>query len=200
METNQKQFLYRLYLVSAVLVFLGFGIGYKIFHIQYVDGNKYRKLAKNKTIQNFTIFPERGNIFSDDGSLLAASTTSFDIYFDAVTVSDANFSKYSKKLSEELSKTFNKSDEIFLNRLVFAKKNNKRYHLISRGVSIENINKIKQMPLFKMGGVRGGLIIEKKNSRDYPLNKIAERTIGYERMTNDDKFSGVGLSTHLVQN
>ena len=109
METNQKQFLYRLYLVSAVLVFLGFGIGYKIFHIQYVDGNKYRKLAKNKTIQNFTIFPERGNIFSDDGSLLAASTTSFDIYFDAVTVSDANFSKYSKKLSEELSKTFNKS-------------------------------------------------------------------------------------------
>ena len=41
------------------------------------------------------------------------------------------------------------------------------------------LNKIKQMPLFRMGGVRGGLIIEKKNSRDYPLNKIAERTIGY---------------------
>ncbi len=193
METNQKQFLYRLYLVASVLVFLGFGIGYKIFHIQYVDGNKYRKLAKNKTIQNFTIFPERGNIFSDDGSLLAASTTSFDIYFDAVTVSDANFSKYSKKLSEELSKTFNKSEEIFLDRLVFAKNNKKRYHLISRGVSIENLNKIKQMPLFEMGGVRGGLIIEKKNSRDYPLNKIAERTIGYERMIKDDNFSGVGL-------
>jgi cell division protein FtsI (penicillin-binding protein 3) len=49
------------------------------------------------------------------------------------------------------------------------------------------------MPLFKMGGVRGGLIIEKKNSRDYPLNKIAERTIGYERLTKDDNFSGVGL-------
>ena len=44
-----------------------------------------------------------------------------------------------------------------------------------------------------MGGVRGGLIIEKKNSRDYPLNKIAERTIGYERISQDDNFSGVGL-------
>ena len=32
-----------------------------------------------------------------------------------------------------------------------------------------------------------------KNSRDYPLNKIAERTIGYERLTKDDNFSGVGL-------
>ena len=185
METNQKQFLYRLYLVAGILVFLGFGIGYKIFHIQYVDGDNYRQLAKNKTIQNFTISPERGNIFSDDGSLLAASTTSFDIYFDAVTVSDNNFSKYSESL--------NKSKEFFLKRLVSAKKNNKRYQLIQRGVSIENLNKIKQMPLFRMGGVRGGLIIEKKNSRDYPLNKIAERTIGYERLTKDDNFSGVGL-------
>ena len=193
METNQKQFLYRLYLVAGILVFLGFGIGYKIFHIQYVDGDNYRKLAKNNTIQNFTISPERGNIFSDDGSLLAASTTSFDIYFDAVTVSDNNFSKYSNQLSEKLSESLNKSKEFFLKRLVSAKKNNKRYQLIQRGVSIENLNKIKQMPLFKMGGVRGGLIIEKKNSRDYPLNKIAERTIGYERLTKDDNFSGVGL-------
>ena len=193
METNQKQFLYRLYLVAGILVFLGFGIGYKIFHIQYVDGDNYRQLAKNKTIQNFTISPERGNIFSDDGSLLAASTTSFDIYFDAVTVSDNNFSKYSNQLSEKLSESLNKSKEFFLKRLVSAKKNNKRYQLIQRGVSIENLNKIKQMPLFKMGGVRGGLIIEKKNSRDYPLNKIAERTIGYERLTKDDNFSGVGL-------
>jgi len=125
--------------------------------------------------------------------LLAASTISFDIYFDAVTVSDANFSKYSKELSKELSKTFNKSEKTFLDRLNFAKNNNKRYHLINRGVSIENLNKIRQMPLFKMGGVRGGLIIEKKNSRDYPLNKIAERTIGYERISQDDNFSGVGL-------
>ena len=193
METNQKQFLYRLYLVAGILVFLGFGIGYKIFHIQYVDGDNYRQLAKNKTIQNFTISPERGNIFSDDGSLLAASTTSFDIYFDAVTVSDNNFSKYSNQLSEKLSESLNKSKEFFLKRLVSAKKNNKRYQLIQRGVSIENLNKIKQMPLFRMGGVRGGLIIEKKNSRDYPLNKIAERTIGYERLTKDDNFSGVGL-------
>ncbi len=31
METNQKQFLYRLYLVASVLIVLGLGIGYKIF-------------------------------------------------------------------------------------------------------------------------------------------------------------------------
>ena len=114
METNQKQFLYRLYLVAGVLVFLGLGIGYKIFHIQYVDGNDYRKIAKNNTLQNFTISPERGNIFSDDGSLLAASTISFDIYFDAVTVSDANFSNIQKNFQKNFQKLLINQKKLFL--------------------------------------------------------------------------------------
>ncbi len=193
METNQKQFLYRLYLVASVLIVLGLGIGYKIFHIQYIEGDNYRQLAKNKTIQNFTITPERGNIFSDDGSLLAASSTSYDIYFDAVTVSNSNFLNYSRPLAKNLSFLFENDEEFYYNKLNSAKEKNKRYFLIQRNISVEELNKIKKMPLFKLGGVRGGLIIEKKNSRDYPLNKIAERTIGRERKISDNKFIGVGL-------
>ena len=193
METNQKQFLYRLYFVASVLIVLGLGIGYKVFHIQYIDGNNYRLLAKNKTIQNITVSPERGNIFSDDGSLLAASTISYDIFFDGVTVSNSNFAKFSTSLAKDLSVLLEKDYDFFHDKLSYAKKNSKRYYLIQRNVSVEDLNKIKKMPLFKLGGVRGGLIVEKKNSRDYPLNKIAERTIGRERKVKGDKFSGVGL-------
>ncbi len=193
METNQKQFLYRLYFVASVLIVLGLGIGYKVFHIQYIDGNNYRLLAKNKTIQNITVSPERGNIFSDDGSLLAASTISYDIFFDGVTVSNSNFAKFSTSLAKDLSVLLEKDYDFFHDKLSYAKKNSKRYYLIQRNVSVKDLNKIKKMPLFKLGGVRGGLIVEKKNSRDYPLNKIAERTIGRERKVKGDKFSGVGL-------
>ena len=193
METNQKQFLYRLYFVASLLIVLGLGIGYKVFHIQYIDGNNYRLLAKNKTIQNITVSPERGNIFSDDGSLLAASTISYDIFFDGVTVSNSNFAKFSTSLAKDLSVLLEKDYDFFHDKLSYAKKNGKRYYLIQRNVSVEDLNKIKKMPLFRLGGVRGGLIVEKKNSRDYPLNKIAERTIGRERKVKGDKFSGVGL-------
>ena len=193
METNQKQFLYRLYFVASILIVLGLGIGYKVFHIQYIDGNNYRLLAKNKTIQNITVSPERGNIFSDDGSLLAASTISYDIFFDGGTVSNSNFAKFSTLLAKDLSVLLEKDYDFFHDKLSYAKKNSKRYYLIQRNVSVEDLNKIKKMPLFKLGGVRGGLIVEKKNSRDYPLNKIAERTIGRERKVKGDKFSGVGL-------
>jgi cell division protein FtsI (penicillin-binding protein 3) len=161
MLTNQKQFLYRLYFVASVLVVLGLGIGYKIFNIQFLEGEKFRNLAKEKAIQNFIISPKRGNIYSDDGSLLASSTSNYDIYFDAVTVSRKNFNKYINPLSISLSEKFNKSIEHYKNSLNNSKKINKRYHLIARNISINVLNDIKKMPLFKLGGVKGGLIIEK---------------------------------------
>ena len=193
MLTNQKQFLYRLYFVASVLVVLGLGIGYRIFHIQFIEGEKYRKIAKEKTVQSFTISPKRGSIYSDDGSLLASSSITYDIYFDAVTVSNKDFNEYINSLSEALSETLDKSHDFYLNSLNKAKKLNRRYHLIARNISINELNEIKKMPLFKKGGVKGGLIVEKKNSREYPLNKIAERTIGYERKNNNNEYGGVGL-------
>ena len=182
MLTNQKQFLYRLYFVASILVVLGLGIGYKIFHIQFIEGDKYRKIAIEKTIQSFKITPKRGNIYSYDGSLLASSSTSYDVFFDAVTVSKNNFDKNISQLSKALSQTLNKPYEYYLNSFNIAKNQSRRYHLIARNISINQLNEIKKMPLFKLGGVKGGLIVEKKNSREYPLNKIAERTIGYERI------------------
>ena len=193
MLTNQKQFLYRLYFVASILVVLGLGIGYKIFHIQFIEGDKYRKIAIEKTIQSFKITPKRGSIYSYDGSLLASSSTSYDIFFDAVTVSENNFDKNINQLSKSLSQTLNKPYEYYLNSFSIAKNQNRRYHLIARNISINQLNEIKKMPLFKLGGVRGGLIVEKKNSREYPLNKIAERTIGYERINKNNEFKGVGL-------
>ena len=112
MLTNQKQFLYRLYFVASILVVLALGIGYKIFDIQFLNGDKFRNLAKAKSIQNFIISPKRGNIYSDDGSLLASSSTNYDIYFDAVTVSNKNFNKYIVPLSNALSQKLSKSQEL----------------------------------------------------------------------------------------
>lgn len=48
-------------------------------------------MAEESTIKNFVIQPNRGNLYSDDGSLLATSVTRYDIRFDAVTVSVKNF-------------------------------------------------------------------------------------------------------------
>jgi len=191
MENNN--FLWRLYLVSTVMLMFGLGIGYKLFHLQFIDGDKYRKIAEEKTLKSFVVNSSRGNIFSEDGSLLATSTTKFDVFFDSKTVPNQIFKSEIQSLSIELSKILGDDDLKWLNYFREAKNNNNRYLPIIKNIDLDKVNNFKKLPIFKYGSIKGGLIIEKKIKREYPLGKVAERTIGYEKIDKDGNYWGVGL-------
>ena len=191
MENNN--FLWRLYLVSTVMLIFGIGIGYKLFHLQFIDGDKYRKIAEEKTLKSFVVNSSRGNISSEDGSLLATSTTKFDVFFDSKTVPNHIFSSEIQSLSIELSKILGDDDVKWLNNFREAKNNNNRYLPIIKNIDLDKVNEFKKLPIFKYGSIKGGLIIEKKIKREYPLGKVAERTIGYEKIDKDGDYWGVGL-------
>ena len=191
MENNN--FLWRLYLVSTVMLIFGIGIGYKLFHLQFIDGDKYRKIAEEKTLKSFVVNSSRGNIFSEDGSLLATSTTKFDVFFDSKTVPNHIFNSEIQSLSIELSKILGDDDVKWLNNFREAKNNNNRYLPIIKNIDLDKVNEFKKLPIFKYGSIKGGLIIEKKIKREYPLGKVAERTIGYEKIDKDGDYWGVGL-------
>ena len=94
-----------------------------------------------------------------------------------------------KKISK-----FKKSNSNYeCTRIKKARKNNNRYLNLFRNVDIKSLGKIKRFPILKYGSIKGGLIIENKISREYPFGKIAERTIGYERIDENGNFRGVGL-------
>ena len=191
MENNN--FLWRLYLVSTVMLMFGLGIGYKLFHLQFIEGDKYRKIAEEKTLKSFVVNSSRGNIFSEDGSLLATSTTKFDVFFDSKTVPNHIFNSEIQSLSIELSKILGDDDVKWLNNFREAKNNNNRYLPIIKNIDLDKVNEFKKLPIFKYGSIKGGLIIEKKIKREYPLGKVAERTIGYEKIDKDGDYWGVGL-------
>ena len=191
MENNN--FLWRLYLVSTVMLMFGLGIGYKLFHLQFIDGDKYRKIAEEKTLKSFVVNSSRGNIFSEDGSLLATSTTKFDVFFDSKTVPNHIFNSEIQSLSIKLSKILGDDDVKWLNNFREAKNNNNRYLPIIKNIDLDKVNEFKKLPIFKYGSIKGGLIIEKKIKREYPLGKVAERTIGYEKIGKDGDYWGVGL-------
>jgi cell division protein FtsI (penicillin-binding protein 3) len=48
-------------------------VGIKVFELQYIKGDKYKKLAEVSTIKNDTIFANKGNVYAADGNLLATS-------------------------------------------------------------------------------------------------------------------------------
>jgi len=190
---NKSKFLLRLYFISTILLVFGIGIGYKLFYLQFVEGDKYRKIAEDKTLKNFVVNSVRGNIFSDDGSLLATSTTKYDIFFDSKTVANNVFESELMELSEQLSKYSDKDNQYWYEYLNNGKRENKRYLPLLKNISRDKVEKIKNFPILKYGSIKGGLIVESKIKREYPLGKVAERTIGYERVDDNGNYRGVGL-------
>ena len=79
MSNNQKNILNRLYFVAGGMFLFGLLIAYKLINIQFVEGDVYRELAAKDATKNVVIPANRGNLYADDGSLLASSVPKYDI-------------------------------------------------------------------------------------------------------------------------
>ncbi|MEI6346346.1 MAG: penicillin-binding protein [Bacteroidota bacterium] len=190
MGAVRKDILFRAYLVYVLVLIVGIVIFVRIFSLVYINGDEYRQMAEENTIRERPIEASRGNIYSDDGSLLATSVPVFDIYWDAVAVNKDTFNRYVDALAIQLSKLFvDNSYTYYKTYLVHNYKSKNRYTLIRRSdlrndqnqVSYTILKRIREFPIFKLGKNRGGLIIEKKDVRKMPYKLLASRTIGYER-------------------
>jgi cell division protein FtsI (penicillin-binding protein 3) len=164
------------------------GITYKLIDIQFFKGDFYRKKAEERTVKNFEIKANRGNVYTADGSLLATSVSKFDIRMDAVTISNENFEQHIKGLSKSLSKMLGKSAGFYENYIRIARKNKNRYLFITRNLSYKQYLKIKAFPIFNLGVYKGGFIAEQRTVREHPIGKMAERAVGY-----DDYRGRVGI-------
>ncbi|PRX57880.1 penicillin-binding protein [Flagellimonas meridianipacifica] len=193
MAITEKNIMNRLYLIAGALFIFSMGIVFKLVDIQMVKGNDYKELALNKTEKMFTIEPNRGNLYSHDGSLLAASVPKYEIRFDAKTVSDENFEKYVPALSDSLAHLFKKPSSYYRQLFRKARANGNRYKLIARNVDYLDYVKVKQFPLFELGPYKGGFIETHKVVREYPLGKMAARSIGYERVDENGYYTRVGM-------
>ncbi len=193
MAVEDKYISYRIYLVAFAIFLMAIAIAVKLTNIQWVEGDYYRKLAKERTVKNFVIPANKGNIYSADGSLLATSIPNYEIRFDAVAPKAEAFEKNVKSLSDSLASVLGKPSNFFENELRKARANKNRYYLVARKLSYTQYSKIKGFPLFNLGAYKGGIIIEQETVREHPIGKIAERTIGYDRIDESGQLKRVGI-------
>ena len=193
MENRKKKIMNRTYLVVLSLILFSFLLLGKLINLQFFQGEKYRELASNRTVKNVELQPSRGNIYGDDGSILATSVARYEIRWDAAAPSNTAFNVNKVALSKGLATVFDLTQEQFLSRLERAKKNKNRYLLIGKGLTYSKLKKLKSLPLFKLPSYKGGLIVEQQIIREHPLGRVAERTIGYELRDTDGRYLRVGL-------
>jgi cell division protein FtsI (penicillin-binding protein 3) len=193
MAVEEKNISYRIYLVAFAMFLMAVAITVKLTNIQWVEGDYYRKLAKERSVRTFPIPANKGNIYSADGSLLATSIPNYDIRFDAVAPKSEDFEKNVKSLADSLSLMSGKTAATHLSELRRARATKNRYFLVARGLSYTEYMRLKSFPLFSLGAYKGGVITEQRTVRKHPIGEIAARTIGYERLNPNGETEGKGI-------
>ncbi len=193
MAVNEKNILNRLYFIAGCMFIFALAVVFKLLSIQFLQGDKYRDLAEERTVKNVVIPANRGNVYSANGNLLATSVPKYDIRIDAMTPSSTTFEKYLKPLCDSLSKFSGKSSSYYEKAIRKARANKNRYLLLSRNIGYSDYIRIRNFPLLNLGAFKGGLIVEQTTKREHPMGGIAQRSIGYERFDEDGNATRAGL-------
>jgi cell division protein FtsI (penicillin-binding protein 3) len=193
LAVNEKNILNRLYFIAGCMFVFGLAVVFKLFSIQFLQGDKYKALANERVVKNVIIPANRGNVYSINGNLLATSVPKYDVRLDAITPSTKTFEKYLKPLSDSLAKYSGNSSSYYQNELRKARANKNRYYLLARNIGYSDYIRLRNFPLLRLGAFKGGLIVEQTTKREHPMGGIAQRSIGYERFDEKGNVTRAGI-------
>ncbi|MDH5396504.1 MAG: transpeptidase family protein [Cyclobacteriaceae bacterium] len=168
--------------VAFVLMFIfAVAIVAKIVIIQFVQGEAWKEKARKITYQYRPVKATRGNIYSDNGSLLATSLPFYKVAFDPTVPSKGTFDQGIDSLSIYLSKYFHeKSAAQYKNMMIDAREQNRRYLMVSRRLINYHVKKeVASWPIFREGRYGGGVIFERVDKRFQPFENLSKRTVGF---------------------
>lgn len=180
---EQKDILRRVYLVYICCCVFAVAVLARVFFIQFVQGDYWKKQADSFSFQTREIEAVRGNIFAVDGSLLATSLPYYEVGVDPFAnefIDNKEFADSARALANGLAALLRDHDahEVYLS-LVHAREKGSRYQILARNVSYKELQEVKKLPLLRGGQFRGGLLYVNENHRERPFRMLAARTIGF---------------------
>ncbi|AWM35229.1 penicillin-binding protein [Hymenobacter nivis] len=177
----------------GVAVFSGL-ILWKATRIQFQEGAKWRALEQERRISYQPVPATRGNIFSDNESIMATSLPFYRVAWDPGVVEEAVFQAGVDSLAWQLSHFFgDRTRQEYKQRLTNARRAKDpalRYiRLNSRQINFQEKKLLAQWPIFRAKRNRGGAIFEKVDKRFRPFGGLAQRTVGFV----NEQQHGAGL-------
>ncbi len=187
----KKSILIRVRIAFLCVVVFALCVGAKIGHIQFVEGDEWRKMSEEINFDYKKVKATRGNIYSDNGSLLATSLPFYKVAIDPTLAKDEIFKKGIDSLALMLSRYYkDRSATDYKQMLKDARATGKQYVVINRKqINYQTKKEMTKWPIFREGRYRGGVIFEKIDVRYRPFSKLSRRTIGFV----NEEGKGVGL-------
>jgi len=177
--------------ILAVLAILFLGFALRLWQLQVIEGDRYRKLAESNRIHTVKVPAPRGIIYDRNGIPLVQNVPAFD-----VSVTPAEFPTESTPLLAALLSM--SSSE--LDRKIRGRSVNPNYPVkVKLDVTREEIAKVEARKL-ELSGVD----IQMEASRKYLYGSLGAHVLGYlgrlrPEQANDERYKGVPLDSFVGQ-
>ncbi len=181
-------------IVYIAIVLMAVAVIVRILILQFVQHNRWVEMSERYVYRTSEVQANRGDILSDDGRLLASSVPYYTIYMDTRSsgMSASTWSNGINGLCEGLSRLVGENSPAgWKTRITEARKRGDRYFLIKRRVDYETLKKLKELPIFREGQFRGGMVAQAENRRILPNSELAARTIGYLNLGSEGTEVGI---------
>jgi cell division protein FtsI (penicillin-binding protein 3) len=183
-QNNKKALINRARTVGWLLFLLAILVFVKLIRVQYYDefkGKTWAEYSAKNDLKLDTIPAMRGNIYSNDKSLLATSLPYYYIGLDTKVADSTYFDEHIDELSSLLAKSFGEHTAAgYRSKIMrYRVSKTKRYlRLKSREISYLDREKVKKWPFFAKHKKGGGGKFETIYKRYKPYSPMADRTIG----------------------
>ena len=197
---DAKKIMPRYRAISLVMIILAVCVVGKSLYIMTAKRDYWMKVAERQKRGSVTVKPNRGNILSCTGQLLASSLPEFKIYMDFVALkeakSDSLWDVKVDSICNGLHKIFpDKSAAEFKQHLSEGKAKMKRHWAIyNERINYNTFCEVKDLPMFKLNSNKSGFHWEEFNARQRSYGSLAGRTIGAMYGAKDTARFGLELS------
>ena len=144
--------------IAFLFVFLfALLIAFRVAEIQFIEGEYWNQQAREIALKEITVKAVRGNIYADDGSLLATSLPFYRVAFDPTVASEEVYLKGIDSLCLKLSAFFNNKSYLdYRNRIDYARRHGMQYIVLSsRKIAHGDKKAMMQWPIFREGRMKG---------------------------------------------
>jgi len=191
--------------VSIILTLIGFAIIGKAFYTMTAKKQYWTEVADRLKRDSVSVKPNRGNILSCDGQLMATSIPEYKVYIDFQAAAFENDSLWDEKVDsvcEGLSHIFPLTAHEFKVLLEKGKKKvnsngtvgARHWPIYPRRIDYNTYVEVKNLPFFNMPKYKSGFHEEVFNARRRPFTTLAQRTIGGLYGAKDSAYFGLELA------
>ncbi len=186
----------RYFAIAVVLTLIGFAIVGKAMYIMTLKKDYWTQVANRLKRDSVIVKPNRGNILSCDGQLMASSIPEYRVFMDfqASTDDSLGIARRDSIWEEKMDSICNGLNKIFPHRspeefkahllegLHKVQKNGKagarHWPIVKRRIDYNTFCEIHQLPIFRERTYKGGFHWEEYNARRKPFGSLGRRTIG----------------------